>query len=368
MPQTRSGRQVGAANEPAKPKGTSSKATKQKTVAPDETQSKQRSQNAGKIKSTSDKDRREDDKENADPSASSARKKQDKPGSEKKPKKRMSEPSEKTDTQPEKKQKQKHNSGSNDKTGANPHNKPRLTTPDLEFDFDRSQLRDPRPTPGREARPRYEELDLDLEPDQFGSSRNEENREVALRFENDFYVPQAEKPKGRLNAWQKNELFREQALLDPRAAFHDLYVCHKKGPQGSPTYDDAGFQLDYAKVDDWMKPQAYNKNAMVTGMEKSLERKASIDQGISDIFFDKEYAPGEDEDYRDHMWYVKDQISKDINVTWHAIGVQEAEMWLAKGFKPVRFKEWWKKPTEVEEKRMMKMLGGASLRKGQAKV
>jgi hypothetical protein len=29
----------------------------------------------------------------------------------------------------------------------------RLSTPDLEFDYDRSQLRDPRPTQGRKARP-----------------------------------------------------------------------------------------------------------------------------------------------------------------------------------------------------------------------
>ncbi|KAH8161814.1 hypothetical protein CIB48_g6435 [Xylaria polymorpha] len=35
--------------------------------------------------------------------------------------------------------------------------RPRLTTPDLEFDYDRSQLRDPRPTPGRTRQPRLEE-------------------------------------------------------------------------------------------------------------------------------------------------------------------------------------------------------------------
>ena len=36
--------------------------------------------------------------------------------------------------------------------------KPRLTTPDVEFDYDRSQLRDPRPTPGRIKRPRYDDF------------------------------------------------------------------------------------------------------------------------------------------------------------------------------------------------------------------
>ena len=36
--------------------------------------------------------------------------------------------------------------------------KPRLMTPDLEYDYDRSKLRDPRPTPGRRARPRWDDI------------------------------------------------------------------------------------------------------------------------------------------------------------------------------------------------------------------
>ncbi|KUI67698.1 hypothetical protein VM1G_03203 [Cytospora mali] len=49
-----------------------------------------------------------------------------------------------------------------DQEAEEPKPLPRLTTPDLEFDYDRSKLKDPRPTPGREARPRYEEMDSNL--------------------------------------------------------------------------------------------------------------------------------------------------------------------------------------------------------------
>jgi hypothetical protein len=53
----------------------------------------------------------------------------------------------------ETKKKQSDNKNGNEDDDAQ-QSKPRLTTPDPEFDYDRSQLRDPRPTPGRKARPR----------------------------------------------------------------------------------------------------------------------------------------------------------------------------------------------------------------------
>lgn len=59
--------------------------------------------------------------------------------------------------------------------------KPRLTTPDIEFEYDRSQLRDPRTTPGRNAKPRYDEIDI-LEG---------LRAEISLKF----HVPKPERPK-----------------------------------------------------------------------------------------------------------------------------------------------------------------------------
>jgi hypothetical protein len=92
--------------------------------------------------------------------------------------------------------------------------KPTLTEKDLEFDFDHSQIRDPRRTPGRVKRPRYEQ------------------RELSEEWLAKFHIPNHKSPH-----------------TDPLHTFYDLYRCHKKGPDGSPTYDSAGFQLDYKKVE-----------------------------------------------------------------------------------------------------------------------
>ncbi|KAK5625428.1 hypothetical protein RRF57_001144 [Xylaria bambusicola] len=219
--------------------------------------------------------------------------------------------------------------------------RPRLTTPDLEFDYDRSQLRDPRQTPGRVRRPRLRAL------------------EVTEEFKQQFFIPHAERPKGRLNAYQKDQLRREQGLLDPTHTFHDLYVCHKNGPHGTPAYDSAGFQLDYRKVDEWIKPKPYRKSRMMHGLESSLERGECEMRAMYEIFFVQDDGPGS----TSVMDYVKDHISKDLNVPWHQIDAGRAHEWQQKGFEKKKFSEWWREPNEEERKRMSRMMEGASLRK-----
>ncbi|THX16143.1 hypothetical protein D6D13_01553 [Aureobasidium pullulans] len=226
--------------------------------------------------------------------------------------------------------------------------KPRLTTPDLEFEYDRSQLRDSRPTPGRIAKPRYDQFSL--------------SEDLKQHFENDFYVPKPEKLPGRLDRVQKDELFVEQTRLDPRAAFHDLHKCLDKGPNGSPTADNAGFQLDYEKVQDWDRPQPYNKRAMIRGMDRAVDKARSEEDQIFDVFFVDGERP---DDNASHIAkdYVKDQISKDLNVPWHQIKPEHAKQWEEQGFKRVVFKDWWKEPTQEERRRFSNMLKGAALRK-----
>ena len=247
---------------------------------------------------------------------------------------------EQTSARPAKKQK-----SSDDKPGAQ---KPRLTTPDLEFEYDRSQLRDPRATRGRIARPRYDKFSL--------------SEDLNQHFENDFYVPKPERPPGRLDRVQKDELFVEQSRLDPRAAFHDLHKCLDKGPNGSPTADNAGFQLDYEKVQDWDRPQPYNKRAMIRGMDRAVDKARSEEDQIFDVFFVDGERP---DDNTSHLAkdYVKDQISKDLNVPWHQIKPEHAKQWEKQGFKKVVFKDWWKEPTQEERRRFSNMLKGAALRK-----
>lgn len=127
--------------------------------------------------------------------------------------------SSKTDSAPELKAKQAKTSEARPSTPD--WQKTTLKEKDLEFDFDHSQIRDPRATPGRVKRPRYEEREL-----------NEE-------FLSKFHIPK-----------------HRNKHTDPLYSFYDLHRCHRKGPDGSPTYDSAGFQLDYEKVAKWMKPVA----------------------------------------------------------------------------------------------------------------
>jgi hypothetical protein len=223
--------------------------------------------------------------------------------------------------------------------------KPCLTTPDLEFDYDRSQMRDPRPTPGRDARPRYGSFDI---PDG-----------LKAHLEATRDIPKPEKPKGRLNAAQEDDLFKAESRMNPLMTFHDHYHCYDKGKEGSPTYDNAGFELDYDREAKSLKPQAYNKKRMVRGVEKTLEKEAREKNEMTALFFVN--TPQRLE--YNVVDYMKDRVSKDLGVPWHQIGPEYFKAWREKGFQPVKYEEWWTEPTEEETKRLMKMREGSLFRK-----
>ncbi|KAF4981705.1 hypothetical protein FZEAL_2507 [Fusarium zealandicum] len=220
--------------------------------------------------------------------------------------------------------------------------RPRLTTPDLEYDYDRTKLRDPRATPGRVNRQRLESHNIDDD------------------FKNRFSIPKPERPKGiskNGDAW-----YAMQALADLTDMFHHLHVCHKKGRNGSPTYDSAGFQLDWEKVNDWMKPQAFNKKRMVNGMARHLDRAAKEEKAMFDVFFKDGKAPEGGRGTRTKD-YLRDHVSKDLGIPWHQIDSKRVAKWGEKGFPKVKASEWWHEPNDEENKRMMNMMGGASLRR-----
>lgn len=143
-------------------------------------------------------------------------------------------------------------------------------------------------------------------------------------------------------------------------SFCRLYVCFDKGPNGSPTYDKAGFELDYNKVANWMRPKPYNKNSMVRGMEKTIEKRIREEKRMAEIFFEKGEAPI-DSSYR-FADYWKDRVSKDLNVPWHKIGVEHFEQWEKSGFKKARKGEY-ENFSEPEKERMRRLHEGCTLRK-----
>ncbi|KAI1808717.1 hypothetical protein F4811DRAFT_181484 [Daldinia bambusicola] len=221
--------------------------------------------------------------------------------------------------------------------------KPRLTTPDLEFDYDRSQLRDPRPTPGRVRRPRWEDLDM---PE---------------GFKDRFYVPQPETPKGRNKTIRRDSLERERTLLDPSELFHDLHVCYEKGPEGSPTYDAAGFQLDWDKVDEWQHRKASTKSGVISRMDKVVDKMEREEREMYKTFFVD--GKGPEAESTIVIEYLQDHVSKDLGIPWHQIGSKQLIEWERKGFPKQKAKKWWREPNETEELRMMKMSCGADFRK-----
>ncbi|KAI0435987.1 hypothetical protein F4803DRAFT_573165 [Xylaria telfairii] len=211
--------------------------------------------------------------------------------------------------------------------------RPRLTTPDLEFDYDRSQLRDPRPTPGRTRRPRLKERDL------------------TPAFKERFSIPKPTRPKGRLSAAQKSLLYKEEELLNPLAMSHDLTADVRS----------AGFQMDYTKVAEWMRPKPYSKARMMKGMERSIDRETRERRETYESFSVEGDLPDSNRELRVRD-YVKDHISKDLGVPWHRIGPQHAREWRQEAFERNKFSEWWREPTEEENRRMSRISSGVSWR------
>ena len=109
-----------------------------------------------------------------------------------------------------------------------------------------------------------------------------------------------------------------------------------------------------------MRPKAYSKSRVVRGMENTLARMESERTQMFGVFFVERPDKAK---WSVIEGYVKDHVSKDIGVPWHQIGPREVKLWREKGFKPVVFEEWWKVPNAEEDKRLTKMLCGASLRK-----
>lgn len=150
--------------------------------------------------------------------------------------------------------------------------KPPLEIDDLQYDYDRTQIRDPRTTPGRESRPYYQKTD---------------DIPVALleKLQATRSEYKTERPKGRLTNVMKNDMFVAEAQHNPWECFNALYRCFDKGREGSPTYDASGFLLDYDKVCRWMKPEAYSRLKMLKGVEKQMEEAEKEREGMFTFFF-----------------------------------------------------------------------------------
>jgi hypothetical protein len=157
-------------------------------------------------------------------------------------------------------------------------------------------------------------------------------------------------------------MFREGAKNNIAHSFHELYICYDKGPRGSPTYDEAGFQLDYRKVADWMKPRGYNKQAMVNGMERAVKRSQDEASRMAAAFFVGGQAP--DDGGGRAIDLLKDKVSKDLGIAWHKVTPAKVEQWAKMGFPKENPRDYVSSTlTQEEKRRFSSMQMGASLRK-----
>lgn len=244
--------------------------------------------------------------------------------------------------------KREHNNDPAEDADNHHDNARKRTRRDLEFDWDRSQLRDPRPTPERVVPPCKGENDLTEE-------------EKAL-FKGS--PPKRPQKKGRLNAFDKDAMFKEEARKNIAHVFHELHICFDKGPNGSPTYDKSGFRLDYKKVADWMKPKAYNKGSMMSGMNKAVARAEDEKKRMAAAFFEGGKGPEGIDESHYAVDLIKDKVSKDLGIAWHKVGSAQVEEWAEKGFPKQMAKDYVRDTvTNEERKRLSSLETGASLRK-----
>lgn len=137
----------------------------------------------------------------------------------------------------------------------------------------------------------------------------------------------------------KNDTFVAEARHNPWESFYSNYRCYDKGREGSETYDSAGFQFDYDKVCEWMKPEADNKQKMIRNMDRAVDKAQSEEEQMFDLFFVNAEKAKKGVSAKN---YVCDQVNKDLGIPWRQIGPEQVQLWRDRGFEPVSFEKWWK--------------------------
>jgi hypothetical protein len=142
---------------------------------------------------------------------------------------------------------------------------------------------------------------------------------------------------------------RKKSPVDPN---DPVEVCFRKGPRGSPTYDEMGYELDYDFIAKHCtgRPRAPGTSALAKfdQMGKEDARKAEI-MGIAT---------------KDHRFisHWDDRVAKDLGIVYHEVGMEEYEKWHERGFKiePGEFED----PSKEEQDRVFNLAAGSALRKG----
>lgn len=130
-------------------------------------------------------------------------------------------------------------------------------------------------------------------------------------------------------------------------------VCLRKGPRGSPTYDEAGYELDFDFIlKSSRRPRRLGKRGM-----KRLQEKQKEDERKKELM-----EVTEEQARKFYMGAMDDKVARDLGIAYHEVGIEEYEEWHKRGF---RRKEGELENLDDEErKRLDKLVTGCALRKG----
>ena len=169
-------------------------------------------------------------------------------------------------------------------------------------------------------------------------------------------------PKRRKVAPKKGKKKEEDAASDDDdipVGIRRVEECRRKGLDGSPTYDELGFELDkeYIIKHTGGRPRPLGKRA-----EKHLDQKRVDGERKREMMFGKGADAGEGESRvgREEQW--DDRVARDLGIAFHEVGMEEYEEWVGRGFK-VEGREF-ENPSREERDRVMGLMCGSALRKG----
>ncbi|PVH90495.1 hypothetical protein DM02DRAFT_620987 [Periconia macrospinosa] len=232
---------------------------------------------------------------------------------------------------------------------------------------------DRRPSPGRIVNPRAaneegaEPILSRGDPNEWpASDKHYSNRSYFHYTPQGEYVEDSDAPqgppkkKGRYKNPERTKWEKDRYLTDPNSIFHTLHLCYSRGKDGRPTYDRAGYRLDYEKVADWMKMA--RPKALTSKQSARLQQKMEDDKMMAEMFFEQGAKPeGFEMPYQ--MGALKERVSKDLGIMWHEVGLNQVKEWDKRAFPKAKKGEYQVFCPEYEQK-IRALMEGSALRVG----
>lgn len=136
-------------------------------------------------------------------------------------------------------------------------------------------------------------------------------------------------------------------MADPTGLHHCIHVCFAKGPKGSPTYDENGFELEYHTVAQFVSPDARKcrkvrvTTSFVEKADRYVKNLIKEQDEMAEIFGESGAVP-EDFGWWDYEGIIRDRMSKDLDVPWHKVWSKEFRKWDKKRFRKAKIGEYTK--------------------------